>query len=132
MTIVKKSAYYKACRTAQHSGETNDCSVRAFAVAADVTYTKSHAIHAHFGRENGKGTYWDCSEKVAKMLGMVEWNIPALTLQSFIRKYPKGSFWIARSGHAFAVVDGIVYDWATGTGPRSRVVKVFKLHNEGE
>lgn len=128
----KKSAYYKALRgsDALFMHETNDCSVRAFAVAADTTYRKSHALHAFCGRVDRKGTLWTVSDKVAAMLGMEPVKVQRQTLQTFITMNPKGSFWVARSGHAFAVVNGIVYDWQHGTGPRSRVIKVFKLKGE--
>lgn len=125
----KRSAYYKACRgnDAKFMHETNDCSVRAFAVAADITYAKSHALHRFVGRIDRKGTYRHQSAKVAEMLGGKRVEMARMTVARFIRENPVGAFWVARSGHAFAIVNGIVYDWAYGTSERSRVVVAYRM-----
>ena len=52
------------------------------------------------------------------------------TILEFIRLAPKGAFVLHRRGHAFAVVEGVLHDWADGTEEKSRIVDVWRVTEE--
>lgn len=137
--IKKQSTSYSAKATVD--GETNDCHVRAISLAAGISYEESHRLHEEAGRVRGEGTHYTTSRKVISALGLkvVKYENckypPALkgrsyvypTVKQFIWDHPKGTYLVHRRGHAFAIIDGVVHDWAHGTGPRSRVVFAAKF-----
>lgn len=117
--------------------ESNDCVVRAFMAALDVTYDVAHAwVAKNFKRENRRGTY--TSLFLSKVLGKTkngkkiqfygaspshEWMMDKVniltnpkykkptgyTIASFIENHPVGRFVVIVDGHAVAVVDGKLY-----------------------
>lgn len=105
-------------------GDTNDCGVRAVAVACAVDYHAAHAALEALGRKRRKGTHWGAMLKAARALAGTEpallagteptrhgWHPMRVTLSRFVRDNPRGSFVLWTISHAFAVVDGVVYDW---------------------
>jgi hypothetical protein len=108
--------------------ETADCSVRAVAVAANVPYERAHALFERHGRERKRRTPVFISDRVCHDLFMEEMvivNRP--TLAQFIREHREGRFFLSRGGHAFALVNGVVHDWAASrTGPRSRIKRAWR------
>ena len=120
--------------------ETNDCVVRAFASAFDVTYDCAHKYVAEqFGRKPRKGTYYTASRMTKLSEGVLKVNskkiIPIgtksnsvaypyslsyevkvkgekvkrqMTVGTFVKKNPKGTFFILVRGHAFTIKDGVV------------------------
>lgn len=93
----------------------SDCSVRALAVATGCTYQQSSAIFSAAGRKLKKGTFVETSLKVyVEWLGCEELKVREWPLAGFIAAYPKGRFILHRKGHAFAVIDGVLHDWAGG------------------
>ena len=113
--------------------EHRDCVVRAFSLALNKPYAEIHAACKRHGREDRKGTYRDVQRRVAAEYGMSTvflynqqkpW-LP-ITLAQFLREHPKGNYYLVRKGYAFTVIDGVVHDWAHGTGPRSRIILAYK------
>ena len=120
--------------------ETNDCVVRAFASAFDVTYDYAHKYVAEeFKRKPRKGTYFTASKMTKLSEGMVKVNgkkiIPLgtkcesmvypnslsyevkvkgekvkrqMTVGTFVKKNPKGTFFVLVRRHAFTIKDGVV------------------------
>jgi hypothetical protein len=120
--------------------ETNDCVVRAFASAFDVTYDYAHKYVAEqFGRKPRKGTYYTASKITKLSEGVLKVNdkkiIPVgtksnsvvypyslsyevkvkgdvvkrqMTVGTFVKKNPKGTFFVLVKGHAFTIKDGVV------------------------
>ena len=119
--------------------ETNDCVVRAFASAFDVTYDRAHKYVAEkFGRQPKKGTYGTASKLVKMyddrttvnykkvypvgkrltdtMFGSLSYDVKVkgvtkrrnMTVGTFIKKNPKGTFIVLVSRHAFTIKDGVV------------------------
>lgn len=121
----KQSALYKSL-----SDERNACVVRAFALAANQPYEKVYKLCEKHGRKHGAGTRKHTTEAVVRELGLrlvfdnyYRRAIKSPTLSQFIEQHPRGRFFVIRRGHAFAVIDGVVHDWAnSATGPRSRIV----------
>jgi hypothetical protein len=116
--------------------ENNDCVVRAFSLALNKPYDEVHAICAKHGRKPNRGCLAGVQRDVAKHYGMqgIMLDIGNLgkregiypTLAMFLRRFPKGHFYVARRGHAFTIIDGVVHDWARGTGHRSRIIRAFQ------
>ena len=120
--------------------ETNDCVVRAFASAFDVTYDYAHKyVTEEFGRKPRKGTYYTASKMTKLSEGVLKVNskkiIPIgtksnsvvypyslsyevkvkgekvkrqMTVGKFVKKNPKGTFFVLVRGHAFTIKDGVV------------------------
>jgi len=120
--------------------ETNDCVVRAFASAFDVTYDYAHKYVAEeFKRKPRKGTYYTASKITKISEGVLKVNnkkiIPIgtksnsvvypyslsyevkvkgetvkrqMTVGTFVKKNPKGTFFVLVKGHAFTIKDGVV------------------------
>lgn len=96
-------------------GENNDCTVKALAVALGVPYKLAHRhFELHCGRRKGRGVV---SRKVLPQslkntphkVGPYS-NEKRVSLARFCREHPVGRFYVAVSGHAIGVVDGVVYD----------------------
>ncbi|WP_391558986.1 hypothetical protein [Robertmurraya sp.] len=99
--------------------ETNDCTVKAFAVVFDTTYEKAHAHLKHnCGRQNRKGII--SRDVLAPSLKKTKYKIGPysktnrITLKNFIEKHNTGRFYVCVRGHALAVVDGVIYDYKEG------------------
>lgn len=99
--------------------ETNDCTVKAFAVVFDTSYEKAHAHLKHnCGRQNRKGII--SREVLAPSLKKTKYKVGPyskanrITLKNFIEKHGEGRFYVCVRGHALAVVDGAIYDYKEG------------------
>ena len=113
--------------------ETNDCVVRAFASAFNVTYDFAHKKVAEiFGRKNGQGTYsfslimrvLESKEvrinrkkvkTISKDVNLSYWikvkgvnTLRSMTTAKFLEDYPKGTYIVTVKGHAFTIKDGVV------------------------
>ena len=119
-------------------GETNDCFVRTVAAAIEVDYDTAHAYVAEkFNRKPRKGTFGvvrglrNSGEVLGKAIEELgEERVPnqpsygkklvmrykcygevverEMTLKSFVRKYPEGTYMLIVRDHAFCLKDGIV------------------------
>ena len=140
---------YKTDGGRQSSGytcETKDCTVRSFALAADVPYSVAHDVARRSGRKNNKGWWPEKILKVAAVDGLVEFvevpvgaqnvqrynrlhglitRIKYPTVTDVARRYPKGRYIISARNHATALIDGVIHD--TGLRPRARVVQIFEV-----
>ena len=114
------------------SRETNDCTVRAFAAAAQLPYEKAHAIMAKHGRKFGDGTRHDTQVKAyaeaggklkaifgktngAKFRAKKAPHVPheaGITLKTLLDEMPLGRFVCFMRGHAFAIIDRQLADGA--------------------
>ena len=112
--------------------ETNDCVVRSFASAFKVTYDDAHQFVAtKFNRKNRKGTarfvatmnnmsnhHQNLLGKTLRRLGdgtsknSMRFSdgskLRNMTTFQFLRKYPKGTYMVTVSGHAFTIHNGVV------------------------
>jgi hypothetical protein len=135
-------------------GDLHDCSVRALAIAAGIPYEEAHRLFKEAGRADNKPTPTAVTRALFKRLGFTKhttflgygarynrrrdtWtpiaNYP--TLARFIKAHPRGRFTVHRTGHAFALINGVVHDWPSerftrafpATGSRSRVVGAWEV-----
>jgi hypothetical protein len=112
--------------------ETNDCVVRSFASAFKVTYDEAHQfVTTKFNRKPRKGTgrfvttmnnmsshSTNLFNKTLKSLGngspknsmmyQEGSRMRNMTTFQFLKKYPKGTYMVTVSGHAFTISDGVV------------------------
>lgn len=118
-------------------GDRNDCSVRALSIAANMPYADAHRLFALAGRRDGRRTPVFVTAGIHERLGYT--RIPTvgsthygtqMTVAQFLRAHPRGRYVLHRRSHAFAVVDGVVHDWASGTGTRSRVQRAWLVSLE--
>jgi len=120
-------------------GEDNDCVVRSFASAFDITYDRAHKYVAeNFGRQPRRGTFgtsiglvkmadnrttlnYKRVHPVGKRLtnsmsGSLSYDVKVkgeikrrnMTVGTFIKKNPKGTFLVIVKRHAFTIKDGVV------------------------
>jgi hypothetical protein len=89
-----------------------DCTVRALATVAEITYALAEEIAADGGRRRGRKVKSENVIAAAKARGVRFRKIrfSARTLGKFIRQHPVGRFYVRKRGHAFAVIDGTVHD----------------------
>jgi hypothetical protein len=99
--------------------ETNDCTVRAVAIACNVPYTQAHVELARRGRKDGKGIAMRatvmkdpvfCGKRLVPVFDMMKNNGKCICLVTARKMFPKGRYTIVKSGHAFALVDGVDHD----------------------
>ena len=118
--------------------EKNDCVVRAFASCFDVSYNYAHGyVRDNFGRNNRQGTYGTVNKmtklaenrtqinyKKVKCVGKLnnynrrtlEYTVNVkgekvnrkMTVGTFTKQNPVGTFFMLVSRHAFTIKDGVV------------------------
>ena len=119
-------------------GETNDCVVRAFSSCFDVSYNYAHGyVKDNFGRRDRNGTYGTVHKmtelaenriqvnyKKVKCVGKLnnfnrrtlEYDVKVkgvkvkrkMTVGTFTKQNPVGTFFMLVSRHAFTIKDGVV------------------------
>jgi len=115
--------------------ESNDCAVRAMAVALDKAYEDVHKVCGMAGRPPRKGMTVSEIEKAvhmstrnpdSKFTWMTKHARP--TFAQFANSNPTGRFIVVRKGHAVALIDGVWYDAVkSGCGARARVMSFCKV-----
>lgn len=121
-------------RVAAAYDETNDCTVKAIALACDVSYGKAHRLLAKMGRKKGRGVTMAVIAKALNQLGypvdihgMLNHSAVDLTIKRFAREYSEGRYIVCTKAHAIAVVEGELKDWTADTAGRRKVVSVMKI-----
>lgn len=123
------------------NNETNDCAVRALAIATQTPYAEVHKNLKAKGRRDRRGTKlaW-ITEAVKQLAPGSEEIVPSSisscgsrfrisypNLSDTLRKYREGRYVIVVTGHAIAVIDGIVHDSGQIKGGRSRVRRIYRV-----
>lgn len=111
--------------------EKRNCTVVALCVSTSLPYDHCLEISRKAGRKPKRGFH---SEKLIDFFNKnskeqfvaVKLRKP-LTIQKFCKRYSKGSFYVRKRNHAFAIVDGDVYDMPGDATPRSIVKNAWKL-----
>jgi hypothetical protein len=111
--------------------ESKNCTVVALCVSTRIPYQQCLEISKKAGRKPKKGFR---SEKLIDFFNKnsKEQFVPVklrkpITIQKFCKRYSKGSFFARKRGHAFAIVDGDVFDMQGEATPRSIVKNAWKL-----
>lgn len=138
-----------ASRGASSKFESNDCTVRALANAANMPYDEAHQKFAEVGRmphcgarqtqfskvylESGfslVGVFGTTKSSKAAQINLLNFvdEVPffvGTTLKNFLKKNQDGSFIAIMDGHAFAIVDGDLVD-KTEIKENSRICIIFE------
>lgn len=117
-----------------YSHERNDCTVRALSVACELEYSVAHKlIKDKTGRKDtgacyGFPVFMDKYIPHIKKLHPKPWEKEKKigTLSKFVRDNPTGTWILLKSGHAFALVNGVVYDsWQPG--PKTQIKQAWQI-----
>ena len=133
--------------------ETNDCVVRAFASCFDLPYNRAHEyVKVNFGRRDRNGTYGTVTRmgelakkgtqvnyKKVKCVGTLneyhkhtlEYTVKVkgekvkrkMTVGTFAKQNPVGTFFILVSRHAFTIKDGVVIGNHEDSTKKKRIIK---------
>lgn len=90
--------------------ERRDCTVRALALFAGLSYLAAHQLMALAGRKDGgtlRGVHY---RPVMDRYGEHITTARPRTLQRFLREHPSGAFLLEMRGHVVAVIDGRIED----------------------
>lgn len=114
--------------------EENDCTVCALAGATDMPYAEAHRILKDAGRRDGRRfkflLYMSCQGPSPEIGGWTFTqlrDVPYITINRFLKDFPKGRFIVRRRGHVCAVIDGKV---VSEPYPRLRckVTRIWWVH----
>lgn len=141
-------SYNTASEISQAMGESNDCAVKAIAIATQTDYRTVHAMLKAAGRKDRKGTHFQAIKKVVGQLGFEMEQLAGQRSYSFDEvagRYAKlvgravktakhylirGEFLVFTRGHVLAVRDGVAEDWTAERG--HRVTHIFKVVSKSE
>lgn len=112
--------------------ERRNCTVIALAASAGIPYDIAHRIAEQAGRQKNRGfvsskllKYYN--KHVGKTAFRKSKRSP-ITVQKFCKRYPTGRYFVRKRGHAFAIVDGVVYD-KNEPKPLERICEAWKFQN---
>ena len=89
----------------------NNCTIRAFAIAYCMPYKDAYYMGELAGRPHGKGYWMHKIMDKAKEFGYDSVELETNgSLSAFLKNHHKGRFICVRKGHAFAIIDGKIYD----------------------
>ena len=111
--------------------DTNDCTIRALAISANIPYTHAHKIGTEAGRKNGRGFHPARLLKVAKKEYGITYKkkrYKSITIQRFIKENPTGRYYVATNRHAFAIINGVIYDKMQNR-PLQRIEEAYLMSN---
>ena len=112
--------------------ERNDCTVRALAISTNSSYMKAYMILCYAGRKRNRGFYIENFFKNNKCcLGHSFTKLKfrkSITLQRFIKTYPKGTYYVRKRGHVFVVKDGVVFD-DSKPGKYTKIIMAWEVKN---
>lgn len=111
--------------------EFRDCTIRALAASAGIPYEYAHKIGIEAGRKNGHGFDPEKLLKYAKKEYGITYKkkrYKSITIQRFIKENPTGRYYVATNRHAFAIINGSIYD--TGLNrPLQRLEETYLISN---
>lgn len=91
--------------------ERADCAVRALSTVLSIPYYEAHRIAEDGGRKAGcRASIVKVANSARRHYRLEKMRGSRRTLRRFCREHPVGRFLVRKSGHAFALIDGIVFD----------------------
>jgi hypothetical protein len=114
----------------------NNCALNAMSIILNKPYYDVYKTFKEFGRVTGKGSSVRCITTVLNVLkngskekAINNFQMPSkikMSLSRFAKQYPKGKYYVIKSNHALALIDGVWYD-NQEPNPRSYVKYFFKV-----
>ena len=124
-----KSEITDCGRAATKPQERADCTVRAVSACMGITYEDAWSRMAEFGRGPRKRFKFSVA---AEKFGLTRRpELSCKTLVAILPELQSGRFIVRKSGHVFAVVNGVVIDMAAPK-ERSRVQMVYEFAPQPE
>jgi hypothetical protein len=129
MSYGKEVCYKSLKQAASHyKGETNYCSVIAFAVATGCKFGKARSMMNKFAqRKNGAGTYQHLAHKayvdVGYELRVLNMGRGFMIANSASRLPRQGTFLIYSSCHVTCLRDGVIHDWCVEPRAKGKRMK---------
>ena len=129
--------FSEVCDASFQHGESNECAVKAIAIATDVEYNTVHSLLRKRGRTSRKGTFeyqWMAVLKTdiaVEVSDVTDWakRLGAKTVRTaervLSRRDPKGIYLVRVRRHIAAFRDGELHDWSQGR--QHRVVQIFRI-----
>lgn len=124
----ENESYYQTIK------ENNDCTVLALACVLGCSYESAHKhMSKHQLRRYRKGpTLKEVKEKFVP--SFKNWRVvvgpysksESITVNQFVKKHPIGRFFVVVRGHAFAIIDGLVYDYKSSI--RRKIVYALRFY----
>ncbi len=130
----------------KYQGETNDCTVKALAVSLDIPYDQAYLYAMRsFNRKRNTGPSLNVLKRAfSSDKSFIELQGKAIkttykqvdgsmldremTIGTFVKNYPSGTYYLVVSCHALVVKDGIVYDHSDK--PKRRIKMAWKVETE--
>lgn len=129
---MSQQTYSSVTEQSRHHNETNDCAVKAVAIACNVAYSTAHAALKKHGRKDRHGTFHYTTFTAIKDLGFVATKIVtrnSYTMRTVNKLCPTGRCLVFVHRHVAAMVDGKVQDWTAGRCHRVESVYVISDPN---
>lgn len=104
------------------------CSVNALSIVLDIPFTEAQALWAQAGRKRNKGVPTLLVHKLPGLKFVPVIRSPK-TIAKFVKMFPVGRFFVRKSHHMFAIVDGKVHDWAWQS-PRVRLTNAWRIERK--
>lgn len=123
--------FQKVVNESFKANESNDCAVKAIAIACNVPYKVAHRLlEKHTGRKHRRGTLTHMINPAIRHLGFEVTqlhDVTAKTISTIARDsaVQDGFFVVYVRGHIAAIVNGQIEDWTEGR--RHRVIAVYKV-----
>lgn len=102
--------------------QTNDCTVRAYAEARNISYDRAYEYVALLGRKSGRRFHF---KKVVAANSIFRWlpfqavkGQPRMNVEQFADQFTHGVYIARTAKHVLAVVDGVVHDDCIPNGAR--------------
>jgi hypothetical protein len=130
----------------KYQGETNDCTVKALAVSLDIPYDQAYLYAMRsFNRKRNTGPSPNVLKRAfSSDKAFTEFQSKALkttykqvdgrmldremTIGTFVKTYPSGTYYVVVSRHALVIKNGIVYDHSDK--PKRRIKLAWKVETE--
>jgi len=114
----------------------NNCALNAMSIVLNKPYYDVYRTFKDHGRVTGKGssirmitTALNILKQGSPEKAINNWQMPTklkLSLAKFAKMYPTGKYYVIKSNHALALIDGVWYD-NQEPNPRSYVKWFFKV-----
>lgn len=118
----------------QLKGDTNYCTIITLSLVTGIPYDICRTFTQKFGRIFRRGM--NNKQLKEMMLGFTKYKVidggyssgERITINAFIKKHPKGKFYCCNRGHAFAIIDSVLYDYCDK--PRREILLAWRFYNE--
>ena len=130
MTLAR---YKELCKASDRVNETNDCMVKATAIAGRMSYQDAYNLCRLAGRKDRRGASVFLTMAAMKGRGYtidsmgcpVQKNGSRYTSLTIGNRLKRGRYICVSKGHVFAVHNGEVCDWTNGR--RHRIIEAYKV-----